>query len=496
VSPSRPDKPIPTGLHRLHQPRLNKGTAFSEEEQLFYRLIIDHLSELMPIIYTPTVGEACQQFGDIFRRPRGLYVTIEDRGSIRRVLSNWPTRDVDVIVVTDGERILGLGDLGAQGMGIPIGKLALYSACAGIDPARCLPITLDVGTDTATLRERPFYTGLQRARVRGQEYDAFLDEFVEAVAETFPMALLQFEDFATENALRLLARYRDRYRTFNDDIQGTAAVTLAGLYSAARAVGSSLREQRVLFYGAGSAAAGIADLIVLALRGEGLSEEEARGRCWFFDSKGLVVRTRSDLAAHKRPYAHEHALETDLAAAIRSITPTALLGVSAQAGAFGTAVLEAMGSVNPRPIIFPLSNPTSKAECTADDAYRVTGGRAVFASGSPYPEVELNGTRFVPRQANNAYVFPGIGLGVVLSRARRVTDAMFLVAARTLSDMVAREELDRGSLFPPLEEIRAVSRKIASAVIRVAEAERLVTKRVPEPREEFIASRMYDPRYP
>ena len=545
MSPSRPDKPIPTGLHRLHQPRLNKGTAFSEEEreayglqgllpprrftmaeqldralsnlrrkgsdleryifltamedrneQLFYRLIIDHLSELMPIIYTPTVGEACQQFGDIFRRPRGLYVTIEDRGSIRRVLSNWPTRDVDVIVVTDGERILGLGDLGAQGMGIPIGKLALYSACAGIDPARCLPITLDVGTDTATLRERPFYTGLQRARVRGQEYDAFLDEFVEAVAETFPMALLQFEDFATENALRLLARYRDRYRTFNDDIQGTAAVTLAGLYSAARAVGSSLREQRVLFYGAGSAAAGIADLIVLALRGEGLSEEEARGRCWFFDSKGLVVRTRSDLAAHKRPYAHEHALETDLAAAIRSITPTALLGVSAQAGAFGTAVLEAMGSVNPRPIIFPLSNPTSKAECTADDAYRVTGGRAVFASGSPYPEVELNGTRFVPRQANNAYVFPGIGLGVVLSRARRVTDAMFLVAARTLSDMVAREELDRGSLFPPLEEIRAVSRKIASAVIRVAEAERLVTKRVPEPREEFIASRMYDPRYP
>lgn len=546
MSPSRPDKTTPTGLRRLHEPRLNKGTAFSTEEresyglrgllpprrftmaeqldralsnlrrkdsdleryifltamedrneQLFYRLVIDHLAELMPIIYTPTVGEACQQFGDIFRRPRGLYVTIEDRGNIRRVLGNWSTRDVDVIVVTDGQRILGLGDLGAQGMGIPIGKLALYSACAGIEPSRCLPIMLDVGTDNTTLRDRPFYTGLQRPRVQGDEYEAFVDEFVEAVAETFPMALLQFEDFATENALRLLARYRDRYRTFNDDIQGTAAVTLAGLYSAARALGSSsLSDQRILFYGAGSAAAGIADLIVLAMMGEGLTQDEARGRCWFFDSKGLVVRSRSDLAAHKRPYAHDHAAGTDLAVAIRSVAPTALLGVSAQAGAFGAPVLEAMAEVNPRPVIFPLSNPTSRAECTAEEAYRGTGGRAVFASGSPYPEVELNGTRFIPRQANNAYVFPGIGLGVVLSRARRVTDAMFLAAARTLADMVPDEELARGSLFPPLEEIRTVSRKIAAVVIGVAEEEDLVTDPVPEPREEFISSRMYDPRYP
>jgi len=545
VSPSRPDKPTPTGLDRLHQPRLNKGTAFSAEEreafglrgllpprrfsmaeqlaralsnlrrkssdldryifltamedrneQLFYRLVIDHLAEMLPIIYTPTVGEACQQFGDIFRRPRGLYVTIEDRGRIRQILGNWPTRDVDVIVVTDGERILGLGDLGAQGMGIPIGKLSLYSACAGIDPSRCLPITLDVGTDTATLRERAFYTGLQHARVRGDEYDAFLDEFVEAVTERFPKALLQFEDFATENALRLLARYRDHYRMFNDDIQGTAAVALAGIYSASRATGTSLRDQRVLFFGAGAAATGIADLIVQAMIRDGLTAEEARGRSWFVDSKGLVVRSRTDLAAHKRRYAHDHAAETDLEAVIRSVAPTVLLGVSAQGGTFPDPVLRAMADVNRRPVIFPLSNPTSRSECTALEAYRATGGRAVFASGSPYGEVEVGGGRFVPRQANNAYVFPGIGLGVVLSRARRVTDAMFLAAARTLADLVSDEELAQGSLFPPLDEIRAVSRKIAAAVIAVAEAEGLVTETVPDPREEFIASRMYDPRYP
>ncbi len=545
MSPSRPEKPTPTGLDRLQQPRLNKGTAFSAEEretfglrgllpprrftmaeqlqrslsnlrrknsdleryifltsmedrneQLFYRLVIDHLAEMMPIIYTPTVGEACQQFGDIFRRPRGLYVTIEDRGRIRQILGNWPTRDVDVIVVTDGERILGLGDLGAQGMGIPIGKLSLYSACAGIDPSRCLPITLDVGTDTATLRERAFYTGLQHARVRGDEYDAFLDEFVEAVTATFPKALLQFEDFATENALRLLSRYREHYRMFNDDIQGTAAVALAGIYSASRATGTALRDQRVLFFGAGAAATGIADLIVQAMIRDGLPSEEARGRCWFVDSKGLVVKSRTDLAAHKKRYAHDHAAETDLEAVIRSVAPTVLLGVSAQGGTFTDSVLRAMADVNRRPVIFPLSNPTSKSECTALEAYRATGGRAVFASGSPYAEVEVDGGRFVPRQANNAYVFPGIGLGVVLSRARRVTDAMFLTAARTLADLVSDEELAQGSLFPPLDAIRTVSRKIAAAVIAVAEAEGLVTETVPDPREEYIVSRMYAPRYP
>ncbi len=465
-------------------------------QTVYYRALIDHISELMPIVYTPTVGEACEHFGEIFGRPRGLYVTARDRGRIREVLANWPSHDVEVLVVTDGERILGLGDLGAQGMGIPLGKLALYTACAGIDPTRCLPVMFDVGTDNVELRESTFYPGIPAPRLRGQEYAELATEFVDAVREVFPKALLQWEDFATENAFRLLAAHRDRIRSFNDDIQGTAAVTLAGLYSACRALGGPLVEQQVLFYGAGAAATGIGELIVKAMMEDGLSEPDARRRCWFLDSKGLVESSRTDLQAHKQPFAHEHRPVATLEEAVRLLKPTALIGVAAQSRAFSEPVLTAMAEVTARPIIFALSNPTSKAECTSEEAYRWTAGRALFASGSPAAAVTLDGKHFVPRQANNVYIFPGLGLGVVATQASAVSDRMFLAAARALAATVSEHDLSQGALFPSLETIRTTSVAIASAVVRVAVEEGLATVDVPEDIESWVAGRMYQPVYP
>lgn len=464
-------------------------------DTVYYRALIDHISELMPIVYTPTVGEACEHFGEIFGRPRGLYVTARDRGRVREVLANWPTRDVEVLVVTDGERILGLGDLGAQGMGIPLGKLALYTACAGIDPTRCLPVMLDVGTDNVELRESTFYPGIPEPRLRGEAYAALVEEFVDAVREVFPNALLQWEDFATDNAFRLLAAHRNRIRSFNDDIQGTAAVTLAGLYSACRAIGTTLREQQVLFYGAGSAATGIGELIVKAMVEDGLSEAEARRRCWFLDSKGLVQSSRTDLQAHKQPFAHDHPPIATLEEAVRVLKPTALIGVAAQSRAFSEPVLRALAEVTARPIVFALSNPTSKAECTSEEAYRWTEGRGLFASGSPAAPVTLDGQDFVPRQANNVYIFPGLGLGVVAAQATAVSDRMFLAAARALAGTVSAHDLAQGALFPPLETIRATSVTIAAAVVRVALEERLATVAVPDDIEAWVADRMYQPVY-
>jgi malate dehydrogenase (oxaloacetate-decarboxylating)(NADP+) len=464
-------------------------------ETLFYRTVIDHITELMPIIYTPTVGEACQRWGEIFRRQRGLYVTSRDRGRVREVLSNWPDPDVEVVVATDGERILGLGDLGAQGMGIPIGKLALYTACAGIDPARCLPVTIDVGTENLELRQSPYYPGLDQPRLRGAEYDDLVAEFVDAVREIFPHAMLQWEDFATDNAFRVLATHRDRIRSFNDDIQGTAGVALAGLYAASRAMDRPLHTQRVLFFGAGSAATGIGELVVAAMMADGLPEAEARRRCWFVDSKGLVTSSRTDLAPHKLPFAHDHPPVTDLHAAVRAIKPTALIGVAAQPRAFSEPILRTFAEQELRPIVFALSNPTSKAECTAEEAYRWTDGRALFASGSPMDSVELDGHLFAPRQANNVYIFPGLGLGVVVTQASKVSDAMFLVAARTLAETVTATDLASGALFPPLPDIRRVSVRIAAAVARVASAEGLTDVPLPENLEEWLAARMYDPVY-
>ncbi|MCC7062874.1 MAG: NAD-dependent malic enzyme [Planctomycetes bacterium] len=472
------------------------ASLLDRNEHLFYRVLMDHIEEMMPIVYTPTVGEACTRFAHIFRRSRGLYVTAEDRGRIAQVLRNWPDRDIGIIVVTDGERILGLGDLGANGMGIPIGKLSLYTACAGVAPEQCLPITIDVGTSRPEIRDDPFYLGLPQERLRGAAYDALLEEFVMAVQEVFPRAILQFEDFATENAIRLLARYRDRACCFNDDIQGTAAVALAGLFSAIRITGVPLTQQRILFLGAGSAATGIADLFVSAMEREGISREAARRQCWFVDSHGLVVKSRTDLQDHKLPYAHEHAPARDLLTAVESLQPTAILGVSAQPQTFTEPVVRAMSRINARPIIFPLSNPTSKAECTAEDAYRWSGGNAVFASGSPFAPVEFDGRTLVPGQGNNAYIFPGLGLGAIVAGARRITDSMFYAAARTLAGLVEASALASGLLYPRLSTIREVSAHIAVAVAEIAYAEGLATAPRPEDLEATVRARMYDGTYP
>jgi malate dehydrogenase (oxaloacetate-decarboxylating)(NADP+) len=464
-------------------------------ETLFYRTVLEHIDEMMPIIYTPTVGEACRHFGHIFRRARGLYITAADRGHIRDLLRHWPRPDVAVIVVTDGGRILGLGDLGAFGMGIPIGKLSLYTACAGIDPARTLPIMLDVGTDNAELLSDPLYTGLVQPRLRGPEYEALVDEFVAAVQEVFPHALLQFEDFQTANAIRLLARFRDQACAFNDDIQGTAAVTLAGLISAGRLTGRRLSEQTILFYGAGSAATGIADLIVSAQVREGARPADARRRIWFMDSRGLVVESRTDLEAHKRPYAHAHEPAATLADAVASIRPAVLIGVSGQPQTFTEPLLRTMARHHERPVVLALSNPTAKSECTAEQAYRWTDGRALFASGSPFPPVELDGRRFVPGQGNNAYIFPGVGLGVTVAGARHVTDDMFYAAARALAHEVSREDLALGTLFPPLATIRAVSAVIATAVAETAYEAGLARSERPRDLAAHVRAQMWDPVY-
>jgi malate dehydrogenase (oxaloacetate-decarboxylating)(NADP+) len=533
------------GAALLNDPELNKGTAFTEAERtalglrgllpprvmtqeeqlerilpgvrsrptpidqyaylvglhdrnvtLFYRLVTDHLEEMMPILYTPTVGQACQEFGRIFRRSRGLYVTSDDAGRVRDVLANWPHNDVRMIVVTDGERILGLGDLGANGMGIPIGKLTLYTACAGLHPMQCLPITIDVGTDNAHLRESPAYMGLRQPRLRGAAYDALLDEFVEAVQERFPHVCLQFEDFGNHNAFTLLDKWRNRISTFNDDIQGTASVTLAGLYSASRMSDTAFKDMRLLFLGAGEAGIGIGDLVVSALLEEGVSLEEARQRCWFVDSKGLVVKTRTDLATHKQPYAHDHPATTSLLAAVEALKPHAIIGVSGMPGTFTAPVLAAMARQHARPIVMALSNPTSKAECTAREAYASTDGRAIFASGSPFAPVTHKGRTHVPGQGNNAYIFPGVGLGVIVADASRVTDEMFAAAARTLANMVSEDDLAMGRIFPSLSRIRDVSRAIATEVAEIAYRRGLARAPHPGPLDAAVAAAMYQPAYP
>lgn len=536
---------FPRGVKLLHDPVRNKGTAFSDAERealglrgllpprvltqelqvrrimenlrvkpndleryialvalqdrnetLFYRVLLDHLEELMPIIYTPTVGKACQKFGHIFRRPRGLYVSAYDRGHVAEVLRNWPHDDVRIIVVTDGERILGLGDLGADGMGIPIGKLSLYSACAGIHPTQTLPVMLDVGTENQAFLDDPLYLGIARRRLRGDAYDELVQEFFESVGEVFPRAVVQLEDFATRNAFELLARYREDYCLFDDDIQGTAAVALAGIYSALRITEKELGDDPFLFLGAGEAGVGIADLIVAALRHEGWNEDEARRRCWFVDSTGLVVKSRSDLAPHKIPYAHEAEFTSDFLEAVERIKPGALIGVSGQPGRFDRSVLEAMARQHDRPIVFALSNPTSKSECTAEEAYRWTNGRCVFASGSPFEPVELDGQRFVPGQGNNAYVFPGLGLGLILSAASRSTDEMFFRAARVLAGMVNLDDLRQGRIYPSLRRIREVSAHIAEAVASVAFERGLARVPAPEDLSEAVREAMFTPDFP
>ncbi len=484
-------------LRKMTDP-LDKFVALNalhdRNESLYFRVLVDNIDEMQPLVYTPTVGQACEQFGHIFQRPRGLFIGANDRGRIAQLLRNWPYR-AGIIVVTDGERILGLGDLGANGMGIPVGKLSLYTACAGVHPQLCLPITLDVGSNNATLLQDPFYVGLRQRRLAGAAYDELIDEFINAATEVFPGVMIQFEDFANHNAFRLLKKYRDRICTFNDDIQGTAAVALAGIFSALRISGGKFTEQKLLFLGAGEAATGICDLVVSAMRAEGLSDAAARERCWTVDSRGLVVKSRTDLAEHKLAYAHDHAPAGDFLSAIKMLKPTAIVGVAAQGGAFTQEVLEEMARINERPIVFALSNPTSKAECNAEEAYRWTKGRALFACGSPFGPVKLEGKTFVPRQGNNSYIFPGIGLGAIACKTRRITDQMFMDAARTLAQLVTRADLEQGSLYPALPRIREVSAHIAAAVAETAYESGLAGKPKPQDVLADVRAQMYDPYY-
>ncbi len=484
-------------LRRLAEP-LDKFVALNSlhdrNEALFFRVLCDNIDEMQPLVYTPTVGLACQKFGHIFQRPRGIFIGANDRGRVEQVLRNWPY-PAQLIVVTDGERILGLGDLGANGMGIPVGKLSLYTACAGVHPNQCLPVTIDVGTNNEALLEDSFYIGLRQHRITGAPYDELIEEFITAAHKVFPGVLIQFEDFANHNAFRLLQKYRSRICTFNDDIQGTAAVALAGIFSALRITGAKLTDQKILFLGAGEAATGIADLIASAMVAQGLSETAARQRCWLVDSKGLVVSSRTDLPAQKIPYAHEHAPVGDFLSAIKALKPTGIIGVAAVGGSFTPQVLQEMARLNERPIVFALSNPTSKAECDAEQAYRGTNGKALFACGSPFDPVQLNGKTFVPRQGNNSYIFPGVGLGGIVSRARHITDDMFMAAAHALAHLVTESDLEQGSLYPALPRIREVSLHIAHAVAETAAKNGLAGAPPAPDMLKHIKAQMYDPHY-
>jgi len=482
----------PTDLERY----LYLVSLQDRNETLFYRVVMNNIEEMMPLIYTPTVGQACQEFQHIFRTPRGFYVSLEDRGRIREIMQNWPHQDAKIIVVTDGERILGLGDLGADGMGIPIGKLALYTACSGIHPTHCMPVMLDVGTNNETLLNDPVYNGLERRRLRGEQYDELVDEFIQAAKEVFPGVLIQLEDFGNCNAFRLLSKYRDQVCLFNDDIQGTGAVAVAGLIAALRITGGNLTDQKILFLGAGEAGIGIADVFVAALGELGVPAEKARQQCWFVDTRGLLVAGRENLPEQKQPYAHEHAPLDSFLDAVTALEPTAILGLSGQPGTFTREIIEAMASTNERPIIFALSNPTSKAECTAEQAYRWSEGRAIFASGSPFDPVKLENQTFVPGQGNNAYIFPGIGLGAIVSQARTITDEMFLAAAHSLANQVSDADLERGRIYPQLSRIRKVSALIAYDVAKLAFEKGLTDREEPEDLAAEIHDYMYQPVYP
>ncbi|KAM4579666.1 NADP-dependent malic enzyme [Odontesthes bonariensis] len=467
-------------------------------EKLFYRLITSDVERFMPIIYTPTVGLACQQYGLIFRRPRGLFITIHDRGHIASILQNWPEKDIKAVCITDGERILGLGDLGCHGMGIPVGKLALYTACGGMPPQQCLPVMFDVGTDNEALLKDPLYIGLRHKRVRGQAYDDLLDEFMTAVSDRYGMdCLIQFEDFANINAFRLLSKYRNKYCTFNDDIQGTAAVAVAGLLAALRITKTKMCDHTIVFQGAGEAAMGIAELITMAMEKEGLSKEESVKKIWMVDSKGLIVKGRDHLTHEKERFAHEHPQMKSLEDVIRELKPTAIIGVAAVAGAFTEQIIRDMTSFNERPIIFALSNPTSKAECTAEQCYTITEGRGIFASGSPFDPVTLpDGRTFFPGQGNNAYIFPGVGLGVNACALRHITEEVFLTAAEALAHLVMEKDLAEGRLYPPLSSIRDVSLKLAVKIMEYAYEHNMATLH-PEPsdKDAYVRSHSFSTDY-
>ncbi|XP_030526459.1 NADP-dependent malic enzyme-like [Rhodamnia argentea] len=488
---------------RQYQVPLQKYMAMMDlqemNERLFYKLLIDNVEELLPVVYTPTVGEACQKYGSIFRRPQGLFISLKEKGRILEVLKNWPERSIQVIVVTDGERILGLGDLGCQGMGIPVGKLSLYTALGGVRPSACLPVTIDVGTNNENLLNDEFYIGLRQRRATGQEYAELLHEFMTAVKQIYgEKVLIQFEDFANHNAFDLLEKYGTTHLVFNDDIQGTASVVLAGLVAAQKLAGRTLADHRFLFLGAGEAGTGIAGLIALEVSKQtGAPLEETRKNIWLVDSKGLIVSSRKESLQHfKKPWAHEHEPIKELVDAVKSIKPTVLIGTSGVGGTFTKEVVEAMAALNEKPIILSLSNPTSQSECTAEEAYTWSQGRAIFASGSPFAPVEYEGKVYVPGQANNAYIFPGLGLGLIMSGAIRVHDDMLLAASEALAAQVTQENYDKGLIYPPFANIRKISAHIAADVATKAYELGLAT-RVPRPDDlvKYAESCMYSPAY-
>jgi malate dehydrogenase (oxaloacetate-decarboxylating) len=474
-------------------------------ETLFYRLLQEHIREMSPIIYTPVVGLACQQYSHTFRRPRGLYISYPYRADMDAMLANVPHPDPRVIVVTDGERILGLGDLGVGGIGIPLGKLALYTLCAGIHPASTLPVVLDVGTDNEELLGDPLYLGWHHRRVRGQEYEEFVDAFVQGVKRAFPRAVLQWEDFAKDHARRLLDRYRDELCTFNDDIQGTGAVTLAGLLAAVEITHSTLSEQRIVVLGAGSAATGICEQLVAAMQEEGTSREAALATIWLVDSHGVVHSGRTDLDAVKRAFAQPldriagwprgTSGRIELATVVSQVHPTILLGTAAQPGVFTESIIREMAAHVERPIIFPLSNPTAKSEAIPEDLIAWTGGRALVATGSPFPDVAYGGRVLQIGQCNNMFIFPGVGLGVIASGARRVTEGMFIAAARALSARSPARHAPTASLYPPVEAVRDISREVALAVGRAAQQAGVAEQTTPDELERRVAATMWSPEY-
>ncbi|XVF49119.1 hypothetical protein PTKIN_Ptkin03bG0242800 [Pterospermum kingtungense] len=488
---------------RKYKVPLQKYMAMMEleerNERLFYKLLIDNVEELLPVVYTPTVGEACQKYGSIFRRPQGLYISLKEKGKVLDVLKNWPERSIQVIVVTDGERILGLGDLGCQGMGIPVGKLSLYTALGGVRPSACLPVTIDVGTNNEELLKDEFYIGLRQRRATGQEYADLLHEFMTAVKQNYgEKVLIQFEDFANHNAFTLLAKYGTTHLVFNDDIQGTASVVLAGVVAALKLIGGTLADHRFLFLGAGEAGTGIAELIALEMSKQTKAPlEETRKKIWLVDSKGLIVSSRKESLQHfKKPWAHEHEPVKDLLGAVKAIKPTVLIGSSGVGRTFTKEIIETVASFNEKPLIMALSNPTSQSECTAEEAYTYSQGRAIFASGSPFDPFEYNGKVFVPGQANNAYIFPGFGLGLVISGAIRVHDDMLLAASEALAKQVSEENYEKGLIYPPFSNIRKISANIAANV--AAKAYELgVATHLPRPANlvKYAESCMYSPVY-
>ncbi|HEX3494580.1 MAG TPA: NAD-dependent malic enzyme [Methylocella sp.] len=532
------------GLELIHDPTLNKSTAFTEaerqslgliglvpdvtetedlqlrrvltqlghkntyldryiyltnlldhDETLFYRTVMSDPARFLPIVYDPTIGEACLKFGHIYRQARGMYLSIARRGKVKEILKNWPREDIRFICVTDGGRILGLGDLGANGMGIPIGKLQLYTACAGVPPQYLLPMYLDAGTNNEQYLNDPLYLGLRKTRPPTAELFSFVDEFVEAVQEVFPKCCIHFEDWTGADAVHLLERYRDKYCVYNDDVQGTAGITLAGMINAAKLKGTRLKDEKYLFLGAGSAGIGLADLLCSALVADGMDLKAAQSQVWMFDVNGLLQSTRTDLVDFQMPYAHDHAPTKDFVAAVDSIKPTTIIGVSTVGGAFTQKVVEAMSRINERPVILALSNPTEHAECTAEQAYNWSLGKAIYAAGVQFPPVNYKGQTRLAGQANNFYIFPAVGMAIFATQARRVTDEMFIEAAAAVADQVSAEELKQGLLYPLQSNILETEIKTAARVAALVFDSNLARVERPANMETFIRQHVYKPEY-